>query len=207
MGRLIDIEEVLKLDCLSQKARKKIDALPAMNAISHRATWVYKEEHRDSWEEHELACVLLCAYRYAVGRHGTRCLERGDLGDVILSNLHLMNDDFIRQMIDGVYEQRRWHSLSKEHRYPILRIESVLGDFAEAICWLIEQKKIKECEKLSKIVAEVNRLSRDIQWLEKDLREPLEKVCWDDDTSYLDPFLEALQVEYEKRGYKRIEEE
>lgn len=207
MGKLIDIEKVLELSCLSEKARKEIEKLPAMNTISHRAHWVYNEDCRDNHEKHDLACVLLCAYRYAVNRHGTRCLDRGDLGDIILGNLDLMCDDFIRQMIEGIYQQRRWCSMDRDHRYPIMRIDYLMDDFAKTVQYLLEEGKIKECEKLTDIVNRVNEISRDVQWLEKDLRKELEEVYWDDDTSYLDPFLEALQQEYEKRGFDRIEEQ
>ena len=207
MGRLIDIDKVLELDCLSQKARKKIESLPAMTTISHRANWVYKEESRENHEKHSLACVLLCAYRYAVSRHGTRCLDRADLGDIILGNLDLMPDDFIRQMIDGIFEQKRWCSIDRNHRSAILHIDYLVGDFAETIEWMIKEGKIKESEKLAEIVKTLEQTSRNIQWLEKDLRQEIEKTYWDDDTSYLDPFLEALQQEYEKRGFERIKEE
>ena len=207
MGRLIDIDKVLELDCLSKKARKEIEKLPAMSTISHRAHWVDSEDSRENREKHNLACVLLCAYRYAVNRHGTRCLDSCNLGDIVIGNLDLMCDDFIRQMIEGIFEQKCWCSRDREHRYPVMHIDYLMGDFSQTVKWLLKQSKISECEKLTEIVRKVNQASRDIQGLEKSLRMEIEKVYWDDDTSYLDPFLEALQQEYEKRGYSRIEEE
>lgn len=204
MGRLIDIDKVLELKCLSQKARREIEKLPAMRTISHRAHWVYSEDTRDNHEKHDLACVLLCAYRYAVDRHGTRCLDRGDLGDIILGNLDLMCDDFIRQMIQGIQQQKRWCSMDKEHRYPVLRIDTIVENIAETVDWLIVKGKIKESDKLKGIVNTINKLNKDIENLEENMREEIVKTYWDEDTSYLDPFLEALQQEYEKRGYERI---
>lgn len=206
MGRIIDLDKVLELDCLSKKARKKIEELPAVTTISHRSDWVYKEDYRSESEKHDLAAALICAYRYAVERHGTQCLTRGNLSNIILSNLDLMCDDFIRQMIDGIFEQRRWHSIDRDHRYPILRMDYLLKDFADTMNWLLKEGKIEECKKFSEITRDVQDLSTRIQWLEKSLRQEIEKVYYEDDLSYLDDFLEKLQQEYERRGFSRIEE-
>lgn len=107
MGRLVDIDAVLGIGCLSGRARNKIAQLKSHPAISYEATRIWDELHRDGTESHCLGAMMLCAFRYAVDRHGTQCLMRCDMNEIILANLNLMCDDFIRQMICDIHREFR----------------------------------------------------------------------------------------------------
>lgn len=102
MGRLIEVDEVLGLNCLSKRAIQKIIELPSKPAISYRAKTIWNDMSRDDTECHCLASALIYAFRYAVGRHGTECMIRDDLDKIILANLNLMPTEFINQMIHDI---------------------------------------------------------------------------------------------------------
>ena len=107
MGRLVDIDKVLAVP-MSKRAREKIEAIPTKPAIFYdsECSW-----HSDTalCEKHTLACIMLMAFRYGVNRHGTQALFRPDAYCVIEQNFGLMQDDFIRQMIDDIlHEYEMW---------------------------------------------------------------------------------------------------
>ena len=119
MGRLIDIDSVLAIP-MSKRAREKVITLPSKPAIvfkSAERSWFKDETHKGHHECHTLACILLMAYRYGVNRHTTQALYRLDEAEVILQNLDLMPDDFIRQMICGIHnEYYMWENANEEDK-------------------------------------------------------------------------------------------
>lgn len=113
MGRLVDIDKVLSIP-MSKRAREKVIKLDSKPAIIYdtESRW-----HNDTnrMEAHTLSCILLMAFRYGVNRHGTQALFRPDEHCVIEQNLDLMQDDFIRQMIEDInHEYDLWELRNKE---------------------------------------------------------------------------------------------
>ena len=152
-----------------------------------------------------LSWVLLMAYRYAVHRHGTQALC--DIDHVIMENIHLMQDEFIRQMITGIHDEMRMQDICGKNTYSLLYFGRSLEDLTQVIKECREKGDFETASKLGEIISDIDALRHKINEAEECVKQPIEELWFRDDTRYLNEFLEELQSEYERRGHNRIDKE
>ena len=148
----------------------------------------------------ELQWLIVGSFRYAVDRHGTQCMW--GIEKVIKDNIDILNDGFIEQFIEAIQNEQRIERISREYDQKEknnfwYRLRAHLKDY---ISYLKDepsagaQEAYVLCNKLMELTEKVK--------IEKFKYTPWRNI---EDTSYLNPLLEFLQKEYERRGYRRIE--
>lgn len=58
--------------------------------------------------------LIVSAFRYCINRHTTRALNGID--EIILDNLSVVNDVFIKQFIDGIEHEQEMERYSRAHQ-------------------------------------------------------------------------------------------
>ena len=152
-------------------------------------------------DEMYLQWLIVAAFRYAVPRHGTQSMY--GIGDVILDNMGILRDEFIRQFIVDIKEQFDSERIAREvkEEYQKDFFKRLLGHTSDYIRYLKDERDPK-AQELYKNLVVVQELAKEVKIKKVDTYKP----SWLYDTSYLRPMYERLQEEYVKRGYKRIED-
>ena len=152
-------------------------------------------------DEMELQWLMVDAFRYALPRHGTQSLL--GISDVILDNIDVLCDEFLRQLILGIKEQFDSERIAREVKdeYEKDFFKRLLGHTGDYVRYLKDERDPKTQELYKHLLA-VQELAKEVKIKKADTYRP----SWLCDTSYLRPMYERLQEEYVKRGYKRIEE-
>lgn len=148
-----------------------------------------------------LQWLIVAAFRYAVTRHGTQSML--GIGDVILDNMGILRDEFIRQFIVDIKEQFDSERIARETKeeYEKDFFKRLLGHTSDYVRYLKDERDPK-AQELYKNLLVVQELAKEVKIKKVDTY----RLSWLYDTSYLRPMYERLQEEYVKRGYKRIED-
>lgn len=145
-------------------------------------------------EEQALARLMVAAFRYAINRHGTQAM-RG-IEEPILDNLHLLNDDFIRQFIHEI-EWEQWaqaiaeEEQGKEKNEFFYRLKVHVSDYIKCL------QKQKQNEDAQKMCSLLNDVMETCKTAKVNLPPPWCRQV--EDTSYLTPLLNKLREEVERR--------
>lgn len=152
--------------------------------------------------EHGFETLLLFAYRYAINRHCTQAMW--SIEPILLQNLNMVHNEFIRQMIQGILDEKRCELYDKETE------EKEKADFFYRL-----RKHVEDYERYLR--DEQGEDAKELYGLLVRVLELCETVKIEDKcsayyrngfgTEYLDNMLEQLQQEYERRGNKRIADE
>lgn len=105
--KLNDIVEQGKL-----KTEQRYAMYSAINRLTDLATYPEKSQNAIYGEQPYLGWLMIMAFRYGVGRHGTQCLK--DVFSLFQNNIHLMNDGFIVQMLEEIEWEFEYHKDAKE---------------------------------------------------------------------------------------------
>ena len=145
-------------------------------------------------EEQALAWLIVAAFRYAINRHGTQAM-RG-IEKPILDNLHLLNDDFIRQFIHEIEWEQRAQAIDEEEQGKeknefFYRLKVHVSDY---INYLQKQKQNEDAQKMCSLLNDVMEAC-------KTAKVNLPPPWWRqvEDTNYLTPLLNELREEVERR--------
>lgn len=146
-----------------------------------------------------LQWLIVGSFRYAVNRHGTQCMW--GIEDLIKDNINCLNDCFIQQFIEEIQDEQRLERLSREWEAEEKqdfwkRLRSHVKDYI----WYLKEESGDAVNEMLKLLNDVLAKTEEIK-VEKYNYKPWRSI---QDTSYLNPLLEFLQQEYERRGHKRI---
>ena len=139
--------------------------------------------------------LVVSAFRYCVNRHQTQAMY--GVGDVMLDNLEVINTEFIRQFIRDI--EREQEHTEFGHNYNKKRVL----DYFEGLKGLIEdaQRVLKDekGEEHQKLLQMLNEVMEQIP--KADMSHHFEgwKLFDNPDTTYLNPMLNRLKAELEKR--------
>ena len=147
-----------------------------------------------------LQWLIVGSFRYAVNRHGTQCMW--GIEDLIKENIDCLDDCFIKQFIEEIQDEQRLERLSREWE------QEEKNDF-----WKRLRSHVKEYigylrDAPSTGAQEIyNKLQEVMGMTEQVKIDKFNYKSWRtlEDTNYLNPLLEFLQKEYERRGHQRIE--
>ena len=149
-------------------------------------------------EDMKLQWLIVDAFRYAVGRHGTHAIL--DIEEVLFDNIDIMDDGFIAQFIRDIKNEmdtaRFLSSVTDGYKKDFFK--RLNGHVDDYIRYLKDEPDAKE---LYNHLVAVRSLTDKTKLKKTDTYSPK----WFCDASYLKPMYERLQEEYVKRGYKRIE--
>lgn len=93
------------------KAEQRYAMYSSINRLTALATYPEKSQNAIYGEQPQLSWFMIMAFRYGVGRHFTQCLK--DVFKIFQDNIHLMNDSFIRQMIEEIQNEFTWYEQQK----------------------------------------------------------------------------------------------
>lgn len=152
--------------------------------------------------EYKFETLMLFAYRYAIGRHFTQTMW--NIEPIILQNLNMIHDEFIRQMIQGILDEKRCerygkNTEGKEKADFFYRLRKHVEDYER----YLRDEKGDDAKEMYGLLVKVLELCNTVK---------IEDKCSAYDrfgfgTEYLDNMLEQLQQEYERRGHQRIVDE
>lgn len=148
----------------------------------------------------ELQWLIVGSFRYAVNRHPTQCMW--GIEKVIKDNIDCLNDEFIRQFIEAIHFEQRIERLDRQ------REQEEKNDFWKRLrghvkdyIWYLKDEPSAGAQEACSLLKKLMELTERVK-INKFNYKPWRTI---DDTSYLNPLLEFLQKEYERRGHKRIE--
>ena len=146
-----------------------------------------------------LQWLIVGSFRYAVNRHGTQCMW--GIEDLIKDNIDCLDDCFIEQFIRAIQDEQRLERLSREWEQEEKENfwERLQGHLKDYIRYL-KDMPTADCQDACKMLEGVLKMTKLVE-VEKHHHIPWRQI---DDTSYLNPLLEFLQQEYERRGHHRI---
>ena len=146
-----------------------------------------------------LQWLIVGSFRYAVNRHGTQCMW--GIEDLIKDNIDCLDDCFIEQFIRAIQDEQRLERLSREWE------QEEKNDFWKRLRSHVEEYIRYLKDEPSTGAQEVyNKLQEVMDMTEQVKIDKFNYKSWRtlEDTSYLNPLLEFLQQEYERRGHQRI---
>ena len=146
-----------------------------------------------------LQWLIVGSFRYAVGRHGTQCMW--GIEDLIKDNIECLDDCFIEQFIRAIQDEQRLERLSREWE------QEEKNDFWKRLRGHIKDYLGYLKDEPSTGAQEIyNKLQEVMAMTEQVKIDKFNYKSWRtlEDTSYLNPLLEFLQQEYERRGHQRI---
>ena len=146
-----------------------------------------------------LQWLIVGSFRYAVNRHGTQCMW--GIEDLIKDNIDCLDDCFIEQFIRAIQDEQRLERLSREWE------QEEKNDFWKRLRSHVEEYIRYLKDEPSTGAQEVyNKLQEVMAMTEQVKIDKFNYKSWRtlEDTSYLNPLLEFLQQEYERRGHQRI---
>lgn len=144
-----------------------------------------------------LQWLIVAAFRYSVGRHPTQAMW--GIENVILDNLDVLHEVFIKQFIDDIYNEKRIEKLHKE--WKLSRENDIFyglkGQVKDALRMTETARDIKAQElhsKLNEVMALIEEVDQDQIINREYVYKPTVY-----DTSYLNNMLRRLEAEYAKR--------
>lgn len=139
--------------------------------------------------------LIVSAFRYAVCRHTTQAMW--GIENVILDNLDVLHTEFIKQFIRDI--EREQYATEVDNEYSrresidfFARLKNHIEDYQRDL----KNEKGEKTQELYKLLCEVMELIPQVDMSHKWDLELWRRV---DDTSYLTPMLQRLQVELQKR--------
>lgn len=139
--------------------------------------------------------LMVSAFRYCVGRHQTRAMYGVD--NVLTDNIEVLQTAFIQQFIDDIEQEQKITKIRNQraHRRVLDYFEGLKGQIRDAQ-GVLKDEKGEEHQKLLQMLNEVME-----QIPKADMGHRFQGFEWFDnpDTTYLNPMLNRLKAELEKR--------
>ena len=146
-----------------------------------------------------LQWLIVGSFRYAVNRHGTQCMW--GIEDLIKDNIDCLNDGFVRQFIEAIQDEQRIERMEREYEQKERRdFWYRLRAHAKDYIGYLKDEPSAGAQEVYTLLNKLMELTERVK-LDKFNYKPWRNI---EDTSYLNPLLEFLQQEYERRGYQRI---
>ena len=146
-----------------------------------------------------LQWLIVGSFRYAVNRHGTQCMW--GIENLIKDNIDCLDDCFIEQFIRAIQDEQRLERLSREWEQEEKNdFWKRLRSHVEEYVWYLKDEPSTGAQEVYNKLQEVMAMTEQVKI------DKFNYKSWRtlEDTSYLNPLLEFLQQEYERRGHHRI---